>query len=78
MKTKVFTTNLKCEGCVGKVGPVLDAMVGEGKWKVDLESTERLLTVTGDGVDSEGIVRAFKDKGFDAKEKRGFFGKLFG
>jgi copper chaperone CopZ len=39
-----FKTNIKCDGCVAKVSPALNELLGEGKWKVDLHDPARILT----------------------------------
>lgn len=40
-------TNIKCSGCIEKITPYLDDAVGPGKWNVDLNNPERILTVMG-------------------------------
>jgi copper chaperone CopZ len=67
MKSKKFTTSLKCEGCVNKVTPNLNKIVGEGNWNVDLQNTPKILTVKADVSESE-IKNAFEMEGFHAEE----------
>lgn len=78
METKKFVTNLKCGGCVAKIQPGLDAEAGISAWNVDLESPEKILSVTGDKVEVAHIQALFAEQGFQATEKRGFFRNIFG
>lgn len=68
METKQFKTNIKCSGCVAKVTPGLNESAGENKWNVDLQSPERILTVSGDTVDKEKISQALEKAGYRADE----------
>ena len=78
MATKKFKTNLKCGGCKATVMPYLDAEPSISSWEVDLDSSDKVLTVTGDKVDSQRIVELFRTAGFEAKEIKGFLKKVFG
>jgi len=51
-------------GCVAKVTPHLDAAVGAGNWKVDIENPAKILSVEGD----EGKVK-------EALKKAGYVGE---
>lgn len=39
-----YATNIKCGGCIAAVTPALDAAVGPGNWKVDLENPQKVLS----------------------------------
>ena len=39
-----YATNIKCGGCIAAVTPALDAAVGAGNWKVDLENPQKVLS----------------------------------
>ena len=45
MTTYQFKTNIRCEGCVAKITPYLQAIQAVDNWQVDLQSPERRLTV---------------------------------
>jgi len=45
MKNIQYKSNIKCGACVAAVKPGLDAVVGEGRWKVDLNTKDRILSV---------------------------------
>jgi copper chaperone len=78
METKKFVTNLKCGGCLAKVKPFLDEDTEISNWSVDLEAPEKLLTVTGEKVETAHIQAIFAAQGFSAEEKKGIFRKFFG
>lgn len=40
-----YTTNIKCGGCIAAVTPALDAAVGPGNWKVELENPQKVLSI---------------------------------
>ncbi len=64
METK-FKTNIKCEGCVAKVTSSLNEVAGENKWKVDLASPSKILTVDID--DKNKIINALTKVGYKAE-----------
>lgn len=66
MDTIKFKTNIKCTGCLSQVNQTLNEVAGEDQWNVDLMSSERILSVTGDTVESE-IIAALKQAGFNAE-----------
>lgn len=57
METLKFSTNLKCGGCVLKVTDPLNKITGIKNWNVDLESSQKLLTVECE----ESVVNEVKD-----------------
>lgn len=67
MKTQKFKTNIKCSACVATVTPYLNESAGEGKWKVDLASPERTLTVEAD-IKEEEIENALQKAGYKAEK----------
>ena len=68
MKTLQFTTNINCGSCLRSVTPALDENEDIRHWKVDLESEDRILTVTGDDDLSETEVqRTVSSAGFQAQ-----------
>jgi len=66
METIKFKTNIKCTGCLAQVGPALNETAGENQWKVDLDSSDKTLTVEGDIKESE-IIAAVKKAGYTAE-----------
>lgn len=62
-----FKTNIKCSGCIQKVKPILDEIAGIGKWDVDLNSQDRILTVEGD-ITGEKIIDAITAAGYRAEK----------
>jgi len=68
MNEKKFKTTLKCSGCVAKVAPFLDEVVGAGNWEVDLDKPVKILTVTADNVETSKVVKALEKGGYKAEE----------
>jgi copper chaperone len=62
---QTFRTNIKCGTCVSKVKPYLDRMKEIKFWQVDLNSTDRILTVEGD-ISAELISKAIAAAGYRA------------
>ncbi len=63
---KKFSTNIKCTGCIEKVTPFLNEVVGTDNWKVDLASQQRVLTVSGD-VSPEEVKESLQKAGYKAE-----------
>lgn len=66
METIKFKTNIKCTGCLAQVGPALNETAGENHWKVDLDSSDKILTVEGNLNEAE-IIAAVKKAGYTAE-----------
>lgn len=64
MKTKQFKTNINCSGCVAKVTPFLNPLVGENQWEVDTTTKDKILTVTSDNLDEKTLLEQVKNAGF--------------
>lgn len=69
MGTVKFKTNIKCMGCVAQVSANMNELVGENNWEVDVNSTEKTLTVIKqDGITKDDVVSAVNAAGFKAEE----------
>jgi copper chaperone len=62
--TKIFKTNIKCNGCINAVSPVIDHTEGLVSWKVDLQDSERKLTIEGDIIDWDLLIEKLKQLGY--------------
>ncbi|WP_340063700.1 heavy-metal-associated domain-containing protein [Ascidiimonas aurantiaca] len=67
MSTLTFKTNMKCEGCVSKVAPLLDNESFIDTWHVDLTGDERLLTVETSVLSPQTIKEIVEKCGFIAE-----------
>jgi len=67
METLKFKTNIKCDGCIAKVGPVLNADSSIEKWEVDLLHPDKILTVSGERISGDLIKSALKNVGYIAE-----------
>lgn len=70
MKTVKFKTNIKCEACVAKVKPHLDAAENVENWEVDLKDPDRTLTVTLKSDQIEEVIEAVDQAGFQASKQQ--------
>lgn len=72
METMKFTTNIKCGGCIAKVGPALDQLLGKGNWSVDLSHPNKILVVkqlaTDAPLSSSDICAVVQKNGFSIEE----------
>lgn len=66
MESMKFKTTLKCGGCVTKVTPSLNKLVGEGNWVVDTQNIPLVLTVTA-AVSEKEIENILEQNGFQAE-----------
>lgn len=67
MEPVKFKTNIKCDACISKVTPALNETVGENNWEVNLQSPERILSVSTQA-DSGAVVDALKKVGYNAEK----------
>jgi copper chaperone len=68
MDTLKFKTNVKCNNCIAKITPFLDENDKITDWKVDLDDSERILTVTGEGITNELVKETLLKAGYKAEE----------
>jgi copper chaperone len=67
MKTIIFETTLKCQGCVDKITPDMN-QISDIKWEVDLQSLPRKLKVEGTLPDEKYILDTLQKNGFKGKK----------
>ncbi|MDI9258170.1 heavy-metal-associated domain-containing protein [Flavobacterium sedimenticola] len=64
MKTKQFKTNINCMGCVTKITPILNEVIGENQWEVNIRHKDKILTVPTTNLNTEKLVNDLKSSGF--------------
>jgi len=64
MEVLRFKTNIKCDGCLSKIGPVLNQEFGEDNWEIDLKSLDKVLEVAG--YPEQQILDTLVNNGFTA------------
>jgi copper chaperone CopZ len=71
MKTLIFKTTLKCNGCIASVKPGLDAIEGLTKWEIEIAEPDRPLKaeVESDDVE-EKIIQVLEKSGFKAWKQK--------
>ncbi|NLR80901.1 heavy-metal-associated domain-containing protein [Chitinophaga eiseniae] len=67
METTQFKTNIKCSGCIATVTPVLNGLVGEDNWEVDLQSPDKVLTIAKENIDKSEVRNAIEKAGYKAE-----------
>lgn len=66
METIKFKTNIKCSGCVAKVTPFLNEVLGEDNWEVDYNNPSKILTVVGE-INNRKVIEAVEKAGYKAE-----------
>jgi copper chaperone len=67
MKTLAFKTNIKCNGCVAKVTPVLQNASGIANWEVNTASPDKVLTIQTEQLTPQEIQALVQQAGFTAQ-----------
>lgn len=63
----VLTTKMKCQSCLSKVGPLLDADEHITSWTVDLEDSRKLVTAETDEPNyAANVIGLVNEAGFEA------------
>ncbi len=65
MEKLLFKTSLKCNGCINAIRPGMDSITGIEQWKVDLESSDKVLEVESSGDVSERVLESVKKAGYE-------------
>ncbi|NML22599.1 heavy-metal-associated domain-containing protein [Pseudoflavitalea sp. G-6-1-2] len=68
MVSVLFKTNIKCSGCVNKATPFLNETIGEDNWEVDVNTPDKVLTISNEAVSAEQVKQAVEKAGFTAVE----------
>lgn len=63
METMKFKTNAKCGGCEAAIRHKLTEVLNGGQWSLDLNSPDKVLTVTAD-VSPKVVMEAVQEAGF--------------
>lgn len=64
MKTKQFKTNINCLGCVSKVTPILNPLLGENNWEVNIRDKNKVLTVPTENLNESSLIEQIEKAGF--------------
>lgn len=62
-----FKTNLNCGGCVSKVQADFDNAKGVCHWDVDINNSDKVLTVSSKGITEDEVIKIVESKGFKAE-----------
>lgn len=78
MNQAQFKTTINCGGCIKSVTPFLDSIPEIVHWEVDTNNHEKILTVFGDLIDPDEVIRKVKQAGFEISAIPAGEGKLVG
>jgi len=67
METVQFKTNIKCSGCIAGVTPALNEVAGEHNWEVNLQTADKILTVSTENANEQQIKEAVERAGYKAE-----------
>jgi len=71
MKTIELKTNIMCGSCIAKVTPVLNQVIGENKWRVDIVNPKKILSVTTGTLSDADVIQAVEKAGYKAERLQG-------
>lgn len=66
METLKFKTNIKCGGCIATVTPFLNDIETVQSWEVDVDHTDKVLTVEG-SANAPEVIDVLNKAGFKAE-----------
>ena len=67
MKTLKFKTNINCNNCIAAVTPHLYSAVQIKEWNVDITNPQKILTVSGEDISPEYVIKTVKQAGYKAE-----------
>jgi len=68
MKILKFKTNINCNNCIRSVTPFLNEVDSIEEWKVDIDNSDKILTVESENGAEGDVVEAVKKAGFEIVE----------
>ncbi len=63
-----FKTNLKCNGCIEKIAPQMNALESIVTWDVDLTKPVKILKVESMRDDESEIISILREKGYTCEK----------
>ena len=64
MRELKFKTNINCGGCISTVTPFLESENSIKNWQVDTSTADKILTVEGDAIQKETVIKTVEKAGF--------------
>jgi copper chaperone len=62
-----FKTNLQCRNCVRAVSGFFQEVSGIISWEVDTDHPDKVLTIIGNGVSTDVVLKALDEAGFEGQ-----------
>ena len=72
MKSFVFKSNLKCEGCIEQIRIPLSQILEIDHWEVDLTNPDKLIFLYGDLIDYKAVISKIGEVGYRLEYLPGF------
>lgn len=63
-----FKTNINCNGCIATVTPFLNSETDIKNWNVDIQNQYKILTVEGETITKDKIIKRVKEAGFKIED----------
>ncbi|WP_210488936.1 heavy-metal-associated domain-containing protein [Rufibacter aurantiacus] len=67
MEILKFKTNVSDQDGIAKVSPFLDKVKEIENWKIDTQTQENILSISGSGLDPQKVQNALEDAGYQAE-----------
>lgn len=68
MEVLVFSTSVESYGQVSVLAPLLNAVVGSGRWNFALDDCDRILRIVSPEIEATEAIRLLEEQGFACKE----------
>ena len=68
MEVLVFSTSVESCDHVNELAPVLNSLVGKGRWNFALDDCDRILRIVSKDIQPVTPIRLLRDHGFECKE----------
>ncbi|MBB6002740.1 heavy-metal-associated domain-containing protein [Arcicella rosea] len=70
MEKLSFKTNINCNNCIAKVKPFLNQVENIENWQVDINNTDKILSVSGEEeLTAEEVIEAVQKAGFSIEKQ---------
>ena len=69
MNTLTLPTTLHCAGCIQSIKPFFDKAEKIKEWKVDLSKPVKTITVSGENIQQEEVIKLLREAGYDTLEE---------
>jgi hypothetical protein len=68
MEVLVFKTSVESQQSVNILKPLLDLVVGKGKWNFALDDCDKILRIASMNINAQATIRLLQENGYDCSE----------